>query len=250
MRACVRACAPWPSLAFARALAVVRSCQWQWRLDKFGEVLADTVIEILDGGQVVHALRGKASNYGACPPPRATAGELALYKSVLQIHSAYEATDDLLPSDACQPIEALPAASPASGGGGALWVLRGTCNFINKTMNAHAAGATAVIVANAGKRKSSSTELIAISCPDGLEDQACETPITTVMISDYDSSRLFRWYKQGEAKSVRIFAAEAASVDPCALQLWLLLFTLVVASSLASSVDGVCCACVRACVRA
>jgi hypothetical protein len=211
-----RACAR-PSLASARARAV-QSCQWQWQLGRFGEILADTVIEFLDRGDVAHVVRGKASGYGHCPPPRAAAGEHVLYKSVLRLHSTYEAMSDLLPSDACSPIEALPATPPDGGVGRALWVLRGTCNFLNKTMNAHAAGATAVIVGNAGKRKSSSTELIAISCPAGLAEHECETPIPTVMISDLDSSRLFRWYKQHEAPSVRIFAAETAPVDVCALQ--------------------------------
>ena len=153
-----------------------------------------------------------------------------LYKSVLTLHSDYEASNDLLPSDACHPIEGT--------NGGAVWVLRGTCNFINKTQIAHQAGATAVLIGNAGKRKSSSTELVAIRCPEQLPQQDCEIPITTVMISERDSSRLFTWYKEHPAISVRIFALDAAPVDWCAVQLWLLMLALVVASAFAAPLSS------------
>ena len=129
-------------------------CNWGWRLDKFGEVLADTVVEFESEGTVLWRALGKASGYGACPPSEDRAQKHILHKSVLTLHSEYEAVDDLVPSDACHPIQPAPD--------GVLWVLRGKCNFINKTMAAQQAGAASVLIGNAGKRKGSDTELIAI----------------------------------------------------------------------------------------
>jgi hypothetical protein len=129
-------------------------CGWGWRLDKNGEVLADTVVEIMSGGMVIGRALAKSSAYGECPPAERSATTLVLRKSVLRLHSGYDAVDDLLPADACSAIEPVP--------GGALWVLRGGCNFINKTTAAKQAGAAALLIGNAGKRKRSDTELVAI----------------------------------------------------------------------------------------
>lgn len=153
-------------------------CHWGWRLNKFGDVLADTVVEFSDArdsvedGVLWRAL-GKASAYGGCPPSEDSAKKRMLHKSVLRLHSEYDAVDDLLPADACHPIE------PAWGG--VLWVLRGKCNFINKTVIAKQAGASAVLIGNAGKRKRTDSELVAISCPEGQEE-ACESSLTTGQI--------------------------------------------------------------------
>lgn len=153
-------------------------CDWGWRLNKFGEVLADTVVEFSDardpGDGVMWRALGKSSAYGVCPPSEDSAKKRMLHKSVLRLHSEYDAVDDLLPADACHPIQ------PARGG--VLWVLRGKCNFINKTMTAHRAGASAVLIGNAGKRKGTDSELVAINCPEGQEE-ACESSLTTGQIT-------------------------------------------------------------------
>ncbi len=123
-------------------------------LDRFGEVLGDTEVELKEGGKVIGHILGKASGYGACPRSRETAEEHLLRKSVLKVHGDYEAADELLPSDGCHPIQPVL--------GGAVWVLRGACSFINKTLSAAEAGASAVLIANAGKRKTSDTGFVVL----------------------------------------------------------------------------------------
>ena len=195
-------------------------CRWAVRLDRFGEVMADTVVEWKQGDSASVRVLGKASGYGMCPSASHDAEPYLLAKAVLQTHTGYANLGDLRPADACHPIEPVH--------GGAVWVLRGTCDFANKTVTARAAGAKALLIGNAGKRKRSDTELVAIRCPDGLEE-ACESEIATVVISDRDSSSLFSFYKhRADELSVRMYAAEPAPADLCALHLWLLTFFLVV----------------------
>jgi len=124
-------------------------------LDRFGEVLGDTEVELKEGGKVIGHILGKASGYGACPSSRETAKEHLLQKSVLKVHGDYEAAEELLPSDGCHPIQPVP-------GGAVAWVLRGACSFINKTLSAAEAGASAVLIGNAGKRKTSDTGFVVL----------------------------------------------------------------------------------------
>ena len=137
------------------------SCTRSSRLDKFGNVLGDTVVEFseIGSGQVIARVLGKVSGFGVCPSARNAAAEHALYKAVLRAHSDYDALDDLLPSDGCHPIEPVP---DGDGGKVAVWMLRGTCNFVNKTFTAMAAGANAVIIGNTGRLIASSSQLLAI----------------------------------------------------------------------------------------
>ena len=111
-----------------------QGCPWPLFTDANGRGIPDTLVRIQAlpraGGAALErgVFLGKVSSFGPCPPLLSAAAPSPVVTAE--------------PADACNEIHGHVAA------GSAVVADRGTCNFLNKTVRASAAGAASLIVGN------------------------------------------------------------------------------------------------------
>ena len=200
-----------------------RACPWPLFSDAEGRSIPDTLVRIealpRAGGAALErgVFLGKVSSFGPCPPLLSAAAPSPVVTAE--------------PADACNEIHPVAAGS-------AVVADRGTCNFLNKTVRASAAGAASLIVGNvagAGGDAAGVEELPLMGCPDGMDDVCLNVSIPAVILYSQDKLQLEQWQRNAEKEDVilqaTIYERTHPALDPSSLVIWLLATGTVIAGS-------------------
>ena len=178
------------------------ACPWPLFTDAAGQSIPDTLVRIealpRAGGTALErgVFLGKVSSFGPCPPLLSAAAPSPVVTAE--------------PADACNEIHPVAAGS-------AVVADRGTCNFLNKTVRASAAGAASLIVGNvpgAVGDAAGGEELPLMGCPDGMDGLCLNVSIPAVIIYLRDKLKLENWQRNAEEQDVILQATIYARPDP------------------------------------
>ena len=179
-----------------------QGCPWPRFTDAKGRGIPDTLVRIhalpRAGGAALErgVFLGKVSSFGPCPPLLSAAAPSPVVTAE--------------PADACNEIHPVAAGS-------AVVADRGTCNFLNKTVRASAAGAASLIVGNvpgAVGDAAGGEELPLMGCPDGMDGLCLNVSIPAVIIYSRDKLKLEHWQRNAEEQDVILQATIYARPDP------------------------------------